>query len=142
VVVECQYELEPDDLTAVTSVFGKRVLEGPTFTRKTYYGKSESQFILTARDGAARAYLADNAGLTDELKKTLKGAADWDAFAAALDAAKASEAVNKLKELITKVRQKGLESYIFNSLIWPRAPKFLYFDEYYQMKGQTNLTMH
>lgn len=24
-------------------------------------------------------------------------------------------------------------------MIWPSAPKFLYFDEYYQMKGETNL---
>lgn len=29
--------------------------------------------------------------------------------------------------------------YVFNSLVWPRSPKFLYFDEYYQMEGQANL---
>ena len=29
--------------------------------------------------------------------------------------------------------------YIFNSLLWPRAPKYLYFDEYYQMRGRDNL---
>lgn len=34
---------------------------------------------------------------------------------------------------------KGLPCYVFNSLIWPRAPKYLYFDEYYQMEGQANL---
>ena len=83
--------------------------------------------------------MADNPALPDELKDTLKGAADWDAFAAALDAAEATEAVNTLKALVAKVREKGLASYIFNSLIWPRAPKFFYFDEYYQMKGQANL---
>ncbi|HET6538116.1 MAG TPA: AAA family ATPase [Sphingopyxis sp.] len=49
------------------------------------------------------------------------------------------EAVNALKGLVAKVREKGLASYVFNSLIWPRAPKFLYFDEYYQMNGQANL---
>jgi predicted ATP-dependent endonuclease of OLD family len=64
---------------------------------------------------------------------------DWDAFAAALDAAEATEVVNTLKDLVAKIRQHGLVHYIFNSLIWPRAPKFLYFDEYYQMTGQTNL---
>ena len=139
VVVECKYELEPDDLTAITSVFGEKVVTGNTFNRKTYYGQSKHQFGLTADDSAARTHLAQNAGLTDELKTALKGAADWDGFVAALDEAEATEAVTKLKELVTKIREGGLAHYIFNSLIWPCAPKFLYFDEYYQMKGETNL---
>lgn len=139
VVVECLYELEDDDIEAVTSVFGPKVLKGRTFTRKTYYGKAESRFWLTVDEAAARKYLADNPALPDELKDTLKGSADWDAFAAALDAAEATEAVNTLKALVAKVRKNGLGHYVFNSLIWTRAPKFLYFDEYYQMKGQANL---
>jgi len=139
VVVECLYELEDDDIEAVTSVLGPKVLKGRTFTRKTYYGKAESRFWLTVDEAATRKYLADNPALPDELKDTLKGAADWNAFAVALDAAEATEAVNTLKALVAKVRKNGLSHYVFNSLIWPRAPKFLYFDEYYQMKGQANL---
>jgi hypothetical protein len=139
VVVECKYELELDDLTAITSVFGEKVVKGNTFNRKIYYGKSKHRFCFTSDDSAARTHLAENAGLTDELKTALKGAADWDGFAAALDAAEATEAATKLKELVTKVRERGLAHYILNSLIWPCAPKFLYFDEYYQMKGETNL---
>ena len=139
VVVECLYELEAGDLEAVTTVFGPKALKGKTFTRKTYYGKAKNEFVLSADDAAARKHFADNPALPDELKETLKGAADWNAFAAALETAEATEAVNSLKALVGKVRDKGLESYIFNSLIWPRAPKFLYFDEYYQMEGQANL---
>lgn len=139
VVVECLYELEAGDLEAVTTVFGPKALKGKTFTRKTYYGKAKNKFVLSADDAAARKHFADNPALPDELKETLKGAADWNAFAAALETAEATEAVNSLKALVGKVRDKGLESYIFNSLIWPRAPKFLYFDEYYQMEGQANL---
>lgn len=139
VVVECLYELDADDAEAVTSVFGPKALKGKSFTRKTYYGKANSKFLLTVDDAAARKNLTDNPALPDELKTALAGAADWNAFAAALDAAEATEAVNALKALVAKVREKGLGSYIFNSLIWPRAPKFLYFDEYYQMEGQANL---
>lgn len=139
VVVECLYELDTDDAEAVTSVFGPKVLKGKTFTRKTYYGKANSKFSLVADESAARKHLAGNPALPDDLKTTLTGAADWETFAAALDAAEATEAVKALKALVAKVREKGLGSYIFNSLIWPRAPKFLYFDEYYQMEGQANL---
>lgn len=139
VVVECLYELGADDAETVTSVFGPKVLKDKTFTRKTYYGDANSRFSLVTDESVARKYLADNPALPDELKTTLIGAADWDAFAAALDAAEATEAVKALKRLVANVREKGLSSYIFNSLIWPRMPKFLYFDEYYQMEGQANL---
>ncbi|MFT3939328.1 AAA family ATPase [Rhodopseudomonas sp.] len=139
VVVECLYELDADDTEAVTSIFGPKVLKEKIFTRKTYYGKTNSKFWLVTDEAAARKYLADNPALPDDLKTALTGAADWGAFAAALDAAEATEAVKSLNGLVVKVREKGLGSYIFNSLIWPRAPKFLYFDEYYQMEGQANL---
>ena len=139
VVVECLYELDAGDAEAVTSVFGSEVLKAKTFTHKTYYGKANNKFDLATDESAARKYLANNPALPDELKITLTEAAEWDAFAAALDAAEATEAVKALKELVAKVREKGLGSYIFYSLIWPRAPKFLYFDEYYQMEGQANL---
>nr|WP_281719809.1 AAA family ATPase [Nitrosomonas nitrosa] len=139
VVVECLYELGDDDLKSVTSVFGTKVLKSKTFSRSTYYGKSNSKFTLTPDETAARMQLADNPALPNELKQALGAAADWSAFAAALDVAEATEAVKALKGLVTKIREKGLPSYIFNSLIWPRAPKYLYFDEYYQMKGRANL---
>lgn len=139
VVVECLYELDPDDTEAVTSVFGHKVLNSNTFTRKTHYGKAQNVFSLTIDEGAARKHLADDPALPDELKTALTGAATWEAFAAALDAAEVSESVNALKTLVAKIRDKGLGPYIFNSVIWPRAPKFLYFDEYYQMEGQANL---
>lgn len=139
VVVECLYELEDDDSEVVTSVFGPKILKGKTFTRNTHYGKSNSTFELVADESAARKHLADNPALPDELKDALKKAADWDVFSAELDAAAATEAVKVLKGTVGKVREKGLAFYICNSLIWPRAPKYLYFDEYYQMNGQTNL---
>lgn len=60
-------------------------------------------------------------------------------FASVLDEAEPTDEVNALKKLVEKVQDKGLDHYVFNTIIWPRAPKFLYFDEYYQMKGQANL---
>lgn len=139
VVVEAMYELEDGDLQAIAAVFGPKVLKNKTFKRETYYGKSNNNFVLSVDDAAARKHLTDNPALPDELKEALKGATDWNTFAAALDATEATEAVNVLKGTVSNVIAKGLDSYIFNSLIWPRAPKYLYFDEFYQMKGQANL---
>jgi hypothetical protein len=139
VVVEALYELEDDDMVAVTSVFGPGVLKEKTFKRETYYGKSNSKFILATDEDAARAHLADNPALLDELKQTLNATKTWADFASTLGGAEPTEAVKALKELVAKSHEKGLQYYIFNSLIWPRAPKYLYFDEYYQMEGRANL---
>jgi predicted ATPase len=139
VVVESTYELEKDDLAAVARVFGPKAFEGPTFRRECYYGKAQSTAHLRVSDKAARQHLASNAALSDELKSALEGAADWASFAAALDKAEATAAVEGLKKLVAEVQKNGLSWYIFYKLIWPRAPKFLYFDEYYQMEGQANL---
>jgi len=139
VVVQALYELDNEDAEVVSSVFGPKVLKGRTFTRSTYYGKGRNSFSLTADQGAALKHLANNVAFSEELKGTLTDAVDWDAFAAALEATEATEAVSALKALVVKVREHGLDYYIYNSMIWPRAPKYLYFDEYYQMEGQANL---
>ena len=138
-VVECFYELDNDDLQVVQSVFGPSVLKEKTFKRTTYYGEANSKYTLSCDESAARTHLANNTALPDDLRAALSAAPNWPAFATALDEVEATDAVNTLKALVTKVREKELSYYIFNSLIWPRAPKFLYFDEYYQMEGQANL---
>jgi hypothetical protein len=139
VVVECTYELENSDFRVIEDVFGPNTFTDKTFRRETYYGKANSKAFLNVNDDGARKHLAENPALSDELKTKLAAAETWDEFELALNAAEATEAVVALKKLVTKVCESGLRSYVFFSLIWPRAPKFLYFDEYYQMEGQANL---
>ena len=139
VVVSCQYKLEADDIARVASVFGDKVLKSNSFDRNTYYGQSNSKFVLLVDETAARAFLANNPNIAEPLDKSLHEANDWEAFATALAKSEDTKAVIKLRELVAKVQEDGLVAYIFKSIIWPHAPKFLYFDEYYQMRGQENL---
>ncbi|TYC78788.1 AAA family ATPase [Novosphingobium sp. BW1] len=138
-VVECTYELEKADLLAVEDVFGPDVLSSNTFKYTTYYGDGNGKYTLTCDNAAARKHLASNPALSDDLRAALGAAATWQDFAVALDGVEATDAINAAKKLVAKVREKELSHYVFNTLIWPRAPKFLYFDEYYQMEGQANL---
>ena len=138
-VVECTYELERDDLLVVEDIFGPNVLKDKIFKRKTYYGHENSKYTLTCDNAAAREHLASNPALSDDLRAALAAAATWQDFSASLDGVEATDAVNAVKKLVAQVRENELSYYIFNTLIWPRAPKFLYFDEYYQMEGQANL---
>ena len=139
VVVSCQYALEDDDIERVAAVFGDKVLKSNNFRRETCYGKSNSQIVLPVDEAAAMAYLARNPNITEPLTKSLREANDWEAFASVLAEAEDTETITEMKSLVAKVQESGLEHYIYNSIIWPHAPKFLYFDEYYQMRGQENL---
>ena len=139
VVVSCQYEFEAEDMERIAAVFGNKVLSQRTFERRTYYGKRRSVCILPVNEAAARTFLAENTDIPEALAGRLREASDWDAFADTLAEAGEKEAPAGLQDLVEKVRKNGLRDYIINTMIWPHAPKFLYFDEYYQMRGQENL---
>ena len=139
VVVDCLYELDSEDKAVVSKIFGPNALTSNTFRLETYYGKQKRVYVLVADEHAARKHLASNPEFPDGLQESLETTADWQAFAALLEEAEANDAVTACKEAVAKVTEHGLASYIFKSLIWPRAPKYLYFDEYYQMRGRDNL---
>ena len=139
VVVECLYELETSDTQVVAEAVGADTLRDTHFSLRTYYGRNESDFELDIDEQAARIHLASNSELPDALREALKNANDWNEFCAALEQTESTAPIESLKILSTKIGNDGLQEYIFKELIWPRAPKFLYFDEYYQMTGCANV---
>ena len=44
-----------------------------------------------------------------------------------------------LREKLEEYTAKGLHAYIFQTYLESKVPKFLYFDEFYQMEGQVNI---
>ena len=50
-----------------------------------------------------------------------------------------SEAAKKLRGLLSVILVSGLDTYIWTTHLKARWPKFLYFDEYYQMEGHVNI---
>jgi len=139
VVVEATYSLEDSDREHVARWFGPSVLPEDTFGRSTGYGKTNSNFELETDAGAARAHLASNSAFSDALKTDLIAAATFREFRTALDAVEETETIQQTKTLVDSVLENGLPYFIYNTLLKPRLPKFLYFDEYYQMEGAANL---
>ena len=68
---------------------------------------------------------------------------DETAKAAALDEAKTlgeSEQAKELKARVAELQKApGLSKTVWESILKPRFPKFLYFSEYYQMRGHENI---
>lgn len=136
-VIEALFELELDDVEALANVFGKGALKSKTLQLTKGYTNTLA-YGLNLDDQAARKHLANSPNLPDVLREQLTGVADWKAFSTALAAAENTTEVAKLRDLVGKVGDRAA-GYAYNSILAPRVPKFLYFDEYYQMAGHENV---
>lgn len=67
---------------------------------------------------------------------------DSQVKARALDEAKSlaeSEAAKQLRTRLAEIDKSGLSNWIWENVLGSSFPKFLYFDEYYQMEGHLNI---
>jgi predicted ATP-dependent endonuclease of OLD family len=85
---------------------------------------------------------AEMARAVEAAQATANDLPDADQKAAALQAAKKlaePKALRRLREEMSAVVAEGLATHIWNKCLAKCLPKFLYFDEYYQMEGQVNI---
>lgn len=140
-VAKATYELEPEDIGAIKEVFGPSCLaaDAPSVTlRKGYSNQLEvSSFDINCR--AALNHLIEDADLPQQIAGELGRLSVPGEMVQRLAEAEQTEAVQNLIPIMERISEDGLPRYIFNKIIKERIPRFLYFDEYYQMKGQDNL---
>ena len=140
-VVQATYALESDDITAVEEVFGTECLkdETPTLTLHKGYSNEVEFTGLNVNDKAALTHLVKAAGLPQPLTGELLKQDIAEAMVKALANAEQTEAVGKLQPMLQKISEQDVSDVVYESILNDRIPKFLYFDEYHQMKGQDNL---
>ena len=140
-VVTGTYVLEPDDITAVEKGFGPKCLKGPTPTVTLTKGYSNKRNFggLLVDDNATRKHLVGAADLPQTLAEQIHAMNSAEEVIKALTAAEQTEAVQKLLPILQEISDHDARYVIYNSILRNRIPKFLYFDEYYQMKGQENV---
>ena len=141
-VVKARYELELDDITAVKEVFGPECLKGEPSTvmlTKGYANKLEaSEIEVNYRESLI--HLVEAANLPQQIASGLVKLGTVDAMVEVLQAeAEQTEAVQVITPILARIADVGLCRYIFDEVIKERIPRFLYFDEYYQIKGQDNI---
>lgn len=139
-VVDCVYELDDSDKTSVEEIFGKDALIESCFRHSTYYEEGRSFFSMEANDAAARNHLAAKMHASEDVEESLRNAQDWKTFLGILDDVEQTTAVKDCRAVVKNIMNSiDLARHIVKDILWPRVPKYLYFDEYYQMKGQENL---
>ena len=142
-VVQATYALASDDINAVEEIFGSECLkdENPAVTLHKGYSNKVEFHGLNVDDKAALTHLVKAAGLPHPLTVKLLDQETAEAMVDALADAEQTEAVQKLQPMLQKISESdaGVSYVTYDHILDDRIPKFLYFDEYYQMKGQDSL---
>lgn len=137
-VVKATYELEASDVSVVEKVFGPKALTAQTLSLQTTYENARA-YSLSVDEAAALKHVISTAQVPEPAKQLLSASNSWQALLAALQATEASAEITRLTTLVTSVSKHSASYYIYNTLLNKRVPKFLYFDEYYQMAGHENV---
>jgi predicted ATP-dependent endonuclease of OLD family len=131
-----QYSLNIDERLAV-----KAIVESAGLPSHMVQGAQDQHSV-----SALIAFLEQQAGAQEQKRSAAEmqaaGIKDEQQKAKALDEAKTlveSEASKALRAKLAEYAKEGLPTYIWNHYIAKSLPKFLYFDEYYQMEGQVNI---
>ena len=140
-VVQATYEIEPDDRAAVEATFGQKCLKGSSPTVSVHKGYSNKRTYggLNVDAAASLKHLIEVAGLNEELTAELLAMDTAQEMTAALEAAEQTEASQMLVPLLKYIVENDVAYVVYNTILSARIPKFLYLDDYYQMKGQDNV---
>jgi len=140
-VIQATYALEPDDIIAVEAIFGTGCLAvvDPTVTLHKGYLNERTFGGLKVDDGASVKHLVEVAGLPAPLTTKLLEENATERMVSTLNDSEQTDACKKLAGLLAEIAKHDVAYVVYNRILANRIPKFLYFDDYYQMKGQDNV---
>ena len=140
-VVQATYTFEPDDITAVEEVFGSECLkdENPTIILHKGYSNEVEFSGLNVDNKSALKHLVKTADLSQQLTNQLLELETAKEMVEILSGAEQTEGSQQLAPMLESISEQDVSYVIFDQILRDRIPKFLYFDEYYQFKGQDNI---
>lgn len=168
VAVSAIFELEDTDLEEVNNKYGKHAFSDRKITVTKGYD-NKLQIVFSLNQPAIVQHLTGAAGITGDATKlktlvelathlssasSKQAAAQTQAMASANapadtpekakaidEAAKLAETAGakQLRESLAPVVKASTHDFFWNTYFKGKLPKFLYFDEYYQMKGAVNI---
>ena len=136
VVARLTYELDEADADAVAQIFGPKALTSRTLTISKAYEQKDVTFSLSVNDEAALQHILSGCSVPDETREALKSCstpAEAKKLVADLEQTEAIQGITQSLDAI--VATGSVDLYMYKNILGPRVPKFMYFDEYYQMRG-------
>lgn len=139
-VVHAAYALEPDDIAAVENVYGEAALgDDPAITLHKGYSNEVTFTGINVDSASAISHLIETAGLPQPLAAQLLGSTSAPEKLDLLSNAEQTDAVGELRPKLDAISANDVASVVYTDILRDRIPKFLYFDEYYQMKGHDSI---
>ena len=133
-VARATFNLELDDLEHVQRLFGPEVLHSSVLTVSTGYDNSRT-FSLDVNERAAYRYYVDNIQVPDSMRTAISQCHDFRDLAGIPQDPSHPEDVRDVIKMAREISEQGLDRYIYLTFLRPRLPRFVYFDEYYQLRG-------
>ena len=140
-VVEATYSLEREDIAAVKKAFGSECLQGknPIVTLKQQYSNKRFFSNLDVNSASVLKHFVRTADLDRSLTTRLLKIKSVTKMIEILSGTEQSSTVQELTQTLREIYKHGVSYTVYNRVLRDRIPKFLYFDEYYQMKGRDNV---
>ncbi len=144
-VIRCTFELTDADIKEAQELFGKKVFTDNYLILSRRYQKDESDtstrsFILSVNNKEGLTFFIKNANIPQDLQDTLLSSiGNVSQMVEEINSVEKTSEIDRLKQILTEINDNDLSWYIYNKLLRQHLPKFLYFDDFYQMKGYENI---
>lgn len=140
VVAHLTFELDDADVAAVSKTFGAKALTSRTLTIAKAYEQDGLTFGLSINEEEALRHLLSPYSVPEETRVALQACSTPMEVKEVVAGLEQTEAIqNVAKWANSLIAAKDVTHYIYTEILADRVPKFLYFDEYYQMRGCDNI---
>jgi len=138
-VCRAEFELQENEVNDITQDFGPDVLNNNVLTVSKGYDNVRS-FYLDVNTDAAYKYFVRNLELPAEISEGVYECFNFGELASYLErSASGVPAIEGMVENLEIIQKQGLDRYIYLNYLRPRLPQFVYFNDYYQLRGQEDL---
>jgi len=137
IITQATFALEEEDLKEIREDFPGIVAQPELILSKGYTNELYAE--LTINEEVVVEALLKRTKVSQPLLKSLIRCSSLVELSEAAKAHEKEDAIARLLETIDPMLSKGLLQYLYEEYIEAKVPKFLYFDEFYQMQGHVNL---
>jgi len=135
-VVTATFDLEQEDCNIVAKVFGPEALRSKVITVSKGYGNAVD-VALEVDEEKCMEWLCRN--LPADIKSAAEKAKTATELVPILQPRASEPAIAAIMPIIQLAGAGSFKSCAWTAILSPHLPKFLYFDEYYQMTGCENI---
>lgn len=139
-VVTATYTLDNTDVDSLQRELGDDILRSRELRLwRRYEERAAPWGALEVNEENVLRILINKANLSPAAVEALSSCSSPTQMLATAREQPQSPELQQLIKTLCLIEQYGLSQYLFETYLWPKVPKFLYFNQYYQLRGCTNI---